>query len=211
MKLYYTQASPFVRKVSVTIIELGLRDRVQVIPTRWPHTWATQTVEFMPEFIADTPVGRIPALVTDEGLSLTDSSVICEYLNAEFGNYRLMPASGAARWRMLSVVSIANAVLEAHVSRRAELLRPAAERSQDFIKKMADRQMRCYCSLDAAAAGFGAEPDLAQICCGAACGYADFRFPQDDWRAAAPALGRWYDRFALRPSMRETMTAETPT
>ena len=73
MKLFRTPASPFVRKVMVAILELGLQDRIELVSTRWPHSWATETVPFAPDFAAATPVGRIPALVTDDGMRLTDS------------------------------------------------------------------------------------------------------------------------------------------
>lgn len=214
MQLFITPASGFVRKVRITIVELGLEHRFTFVPTRWPHTWGTQTVPFRPEFAAATPVGRIPALVTDGGLQLTDSSVICEYLNAEFGGYRLCPAGGEQRWRILSVLSMANAVLEAQAARRAEMLRQASpapsEYSQDFAGKMLARQQRCYQALEDKVAEFGAEPDLGQIAVAAACGIADFRF-HDDWQSRCPRLAGWYDRFRERPSMRATEPQETPT
>lgn len=210
MQLFVTPASPWVRRVVVCIIELGLEDKVEMIPTRWPHEWATRTVPFAPDFAQATPVGRIPALVTGQGLRLTDSSVICDYLNAEHGQYRLLPQAGERRWQILSQVAIACGALEAQISRRAELLRTGADRSDDFIDKMKTRALRCFAALDEAAGAFGSEPDLAQITAGAACGFADFRYAQDGWRDAAPRLARWYETFAGRPSMIRTRPAETP-
>lgn len=210
MRLFTTPASPWVRRCVVAILELGLRDRVEFVPTRWPHSWATRTVEVDPAFMAATPVARIPALVTDDGLRLADSSAICDYLNAELGGYKLMPAAGAARWEMLSVISIANGLVEAQISRRAELLRNAAERSNDYIGKMRQREQRCFVALEMAAGEFAAAVDLAQIAVGTACGYADFRYPEDDWRNFAPKLAGWYEGFSARPSMQATRPEETP-
>ena len=214
MRLFTTPASSFVRKVTVTIRELGIEDKVELIPTRWPHAWGTHTVPFRPEFADATPVGRIPALVTDDGVRLTDSSVICEYLNAEYGDYRLCPERGKERWRILSVISMANAVLEAQAARRAETLRiksdKPAEYSQDFVDKMMARQDRCYRVLEGMVGDFPGGPDLGQIAVGAACGISDFRF-HDIWRPSYPRVAQWYDRFRERPSMRATEPAETPT
>jgi glutathione S-transferase len=214
MKLFITPASSFVRKCRVTIKELGIEDRFEMIQTRWPHTWGTHTVPFREDFIDASPVGRIPALLTDDGIRLTDSSVICDYLNAEFGSYRLCPGSGKVRWQIQSVISIANAVLEAQAFRRAETLRKKSDKPQeysaDFEHKMIDRQDRCYAVLDGLADGFGSDPDLGQIAVGAACGISDFRF-HDIWRPSYPRLARWYESFRQRPSMRETEPAETPT
>lgn len=210
MKLFRTPASPFVRKVMVTILELGLEDRVELVSTRWPHSWATGTVDFAPDFAAATPVGRIPALVTDDGLRLTDSQAICEYLNAEHGNHRLLPPEGPARWRAMEFIAIANATLEAQILRRAETLRHPPERSEAFIRKMQARGLRCFAAMDAMVDRFGSGPDLMQICAGAACGFVDWRYGADDWRAVAPRLGAWYAGFRERPSMRATEPAETP-
>jgi glutathione S-transferase len=90
MKPFHSPASPFVRKCPVAIRQLGLDDRVEIIPTKWPHSWA--------------PIARIPALVTEDGERLTESSLICEYLNDELGYYRLCPQSGRGRWHILSMV-----------------------------------------------------------------------------------------------------------
>lgn len=209
MKLFRTPASPFVRKVMVTILELGLEDRVELVSTRWPHSWATETVPFAPDFAAATPVGRIPALVTDDGMRLTDSQVICEYLNAEHGAHRLLPPEGPARWRAMEAVALANACLEAQIARRAETLRHPPERSEAYLAKMRDRGLRCFAALDGMVDRFDPEADLAQIATGCACGFVDWRY-QDDWRGAAQRLAAWYERFRQRPSMVATEPAETP-
>src|SRR5690606_29045936 len=94
MRLFTTPASPWVRRCVVTAMELGIASKIEFVPTRWPHAWATQTVDFARDFAAATPVGRMPALVTDAGLLLADSFAISDYFHVEFGNIRLLPAYG---------------------------------------------------------------------------------------------------------------------
>ncbi|MBC5767884.1 glutathione S-transferase family protein [Ramlibacter albus] len=209
MKLFTTPASPWVRRCVVSISELGLDNRVERIPTKWPHTWATQTTEYAPEFAAATPVARIPALVTDDGIRLVESHAICDYLNAELGGYRLLPQSGRKRWELMSVISITSGALEAQISRRAELLRQPPVRSEDFIRKMHDREHRCYDALEQMTDAFTADVDLAQITLACALSYHDFRF-KEDWRSGKPKLTQWFERFIQRPSMQATMPTETP-
>jgi glutathione S-transferase len=218
LKLYHTVASHFVRKCTMTIKELGIEDRVEIITTKWPHSWGTETVPFLPDFVDASPIARIPALVTEDGIRLGDSSTICEYLNDEVGNFRLCPQSGRERWQILSVVSVATSgIMETQVMRRAENLRKREgspnpqEFSAAFVRKMKDRQARCYKRLDELVPSFTREVDLGQIAIGSACGMSDFRYPEDDWRAIAPNVARWYDKFRRRPSMRETEPGETPT
>jgi glutathione S-transferase len=192
----------------VTILELGIADRFEFVQTRWPHSWGTQTVAMPADFTAATPVMRIPALVTDD-VTLTDSHAICDYLNAEFGGFRLLAREGTARWRALATIAIASGVLEAQIMRRAELLRSDKERSDDFIAKMRDRTFRCFASLEERLSAFGETFDLAQITTAVACGYDDWRYGPD-WRGASPKLADWYDSVAERPSMKATYPAETP-
>lgn len=192
----------------MTILELGIEDRFEFVQTRWPHSWGTQTVAMPADFTAATPVMRIPALVTNT-VTLTDSHAICDYLNAEFGDFRLLAREGAARWQALSTMALANAVLEAQIMRRAETLRSDKERSDDFIAKMRDRTFRCFTALEKQLPTFGSTFDLAQITTAIACGYDDWRYGRD-WRGAAPELAAWYDAIAERPSMKATYPAETP-
>lgn len=192
----------------MTILELGISDRFEFVQTKWPHSWGTQTVTMPADFTAATPVLRIPALVTRD-VTLTDSHAICDYLNAEFGDFRLLAREGAARWRALATIAIANGVLEAQIMRRAELLRADKERSDDFIAKMRDRELRCLAALETHLPAFGATFDLAQITTAVACGYDDWRYGPD-WRGAAPKLAAWYDQVAQRPSMKATEPSETP-
>jgi glutathione S-transferase len=195
--------------VVVSILELGIGDRFEFVQTRWPHTWATRAVAHRPDFPQATPVERIPALVAGD-LCLGESHAICDYINGELGGFRLLAREGDARWRALADISIANGIIEAQISRRAELLRSDGERSNDFIGKMRDRTLRCFAALEKRVPQPGADFDLAQITTAVACGYQDWRYPSDGWRDVAPELAAWFDVASRRPSLRATEPAETP-
>jgi glutathione S-transferase len=213
MKLFWTPASPFTRKVCVSARELGIWDRIQVVPTVWPHVWATATIDFTPGLAETNPVARIPALVTDAGDELGDSTLICQYLNEVAGGDRLIPA-GTAAWRMWSLYAVADGILEAQVAMRAERLRPEANQSEGFLAKHNDRVARCFDRLeeriDELACAPDAMPDLAMITAGIACGYQDWRDWLPDFRPGRPKLAKWAEGFAARPSMTVTVPEETP-
>jgi glutathione S-transferase len=210
MKLFWTPASPFVRKVMVSAIELGLRDRIQIHPTYWPHDWGRRTIVLEPEFVAANPIARIPTLVTDEGVAIPESNWICDYLDSLGAKRRLLPQDGEARWKCVRMLAISDGALEAMIARRAETLRGLKERSEDFIAKQRDRIGRCLDRIERELDSILGEINLAQISSGVACGYMDFRYPEDGWRALRPRLSEWYERFATRPAMLQTMPAETP-
>jgi len=114
MKLHYNPASPYVRKVRVLAIETGLMERIELVPEK------VSPVDPNPDVVADNPVGKIPALVTDEGDALYDSRVICEYLDALHGGTRMFPERGEARWSALRRQALADGMLDAAVITRYE-------------------------------------------------------------------------------------------
>lgn len=213
MKLYWTPASPFTRKVCISARELGLWDRIEVVPTTWPLVWGYATIPFTPGLAEANPVARIPTLVTDAGDELGDSTLICLYIDSLDGRGRLIP-TGDAAWRMWSLYAVADGVMEAQVAMRAEKLRPAENQSEGFLTKQRDRIERCFDRLeqraDELACAPDAVPDLAMITAGCACGYQDWRDWLPDFRPGRPKLAAWAGAFAERPSLKVTRPTETP-
>ena len=209
MKLFWTPASPFTRKVCVAARELGLWDRIEIAPTVWPLDWGYATVPFTEGLSEANPVARIPTLVTDDGVPLGDSTLICQHLNSLVPTGGVIP-QGPEQWRMWSLYAVADGILEAQVAMRAEMLRPVAGVSQGFLAKQRDRITRCFDHLESRAVELDAPLDLAQITAGIACGYQDWRDWLDDFRPGHPRLAQWYERIALRPAMQATVPAETP-
>lgn len=194
MKLCYSATSPFVRKVVVAAIELGLDGRIERQPA---NAWdpATTLVEV-------NPLSKVPALVTDSGEALYDSPVICEYLDS-LGGGKLFPA-GAARWVALRQQALADGIMDAGVSARMEMQRPAEKQSADWAARQKAAIRRALDALEAEAAALDGTPTIGQVAVGCALGYLDFRYAADDWRKARPKLAAWYDGFAKRPSMSAT-------
>lgn len=199
MKLYHAPASPFVRKCLVTAIELGLEDRVERVPV------ATSPVEPDPQLDAVNPMRKIPALVTDEGEPLYDSSVICDYLDTLAG-HRLIPAEGAARWTVKRQEALADGLMDAAILRRYEIaVRPEEKQWQGWLAGQKRKVDGALDQMEREAAGLGDAVTLGTIAFGCALGYLDFRWADDEWRKGRDALARWYETFAARPAMRATV------
>ncbi len=200
MKLHHNPASPFVRMVTVTAREAGLADQIEEV-----FTGVFLPITAHEGVVSDSPLGKIPTLVTDDGMALFDSRVICEYLADLAPEKELLPASGAARWKCLSLQALGQGLADTAVNLRYETaLRPEELQWSEWIDAQRARIGR---SLDALANDRMAE--LADVTVGsisaAVClGYMDFRYPDEDWRASRPALADWYAGFAERPSMKAT-------
>lgn len=202
MKLYYAAASPFVRKVMATAVELGIADRIERISV------ATTPVNTDPALAAANPLGKIPALLTEDGDTLYDSPVICEYLIATAGDGALLPDEGAARWSALKLQAIADGLMDAAVLRRYEaVLRPEEKRWAEWDAGQCRKIAGALDALEAMVDTLAGPVTLGTIAVGCALGYLDFRFAEEDWRKDRPALAAWYEGFAQRPSMQQTIPA----
>src|SRR3979411_463066 len=93
MKLIFSQSSPFVRKVRISAIELGLIDKIEFVPTVVAPGQAND------DYSRITPLKKLPALILDNGDVILDSYVIAEYLDELAGGGKLIPASGPTRWK----------------------------------------------------------------------------------------------------------------
>src|SRR3954451_22246874 len=117
MKIFYSPASPYVRKVMVVAHELGLADRIERLPS------AAGPVARDAAIREHNPLGQVPTFFTDDGAVLYDSRVICEYLD-DLGGGSFF-GSGAARWRNLTDAALGDGLLGAALLARYEaVLRP---------------------------------------------------------------------------------------
>src|SRR6202166_494911 len=96
MKLIFSPASPFARKVRIAAIELGLIDKIEFVPATVAPGQPND------EYSRITPLKKLPVLILDNGEVILDSYVITEYLDELDGGGKLVPASGAARWKVKS-------------------------------------------------------------------------------------------------------------
>jgi len=199
MKLRYGPSSPFVRKVLVVAYETGLESRIERIATK---VWAPDT-----DIAKDNPLGKVPALILDDGEVLYDSPVICEYLDAFSGGKNLFPAA-PARWPALRLQALADGILDAAIARRHEGQRPPERQEPTLIARYANVMRRAMSALEEEADSWGESLTIGQIAAGVACGYLDFRFAAEDWRSGRAKLAAWYERFAKRPSMLATVPKE---
>jgi glutathione S-transferase len=195
VRLYTSNTTPFGRKVSMLAHEIGIADRLTI------------------EIVADTasealgrvnPLNKIPALALDDGTTLFDSRVICEYLDG-LHDARLHPPAGPDRWRALRLQALADGICDAAVLRLLEGRRPPAFQWPDWVAKQRRKVTQGLDALERET--LPSTPDIGTLAVLAALGYLDFRFAADAWRDHHPQLAAWFAAASDRPSFRAT----TPT
>lgn len=205
MKLMYSPASPFARKVRVASIELGLDDEIELV--------FTEVVPGKPNVAYSkdcNPLRKIPAMVTDDGTAIYDSNVICEYLDVQAGGGRLIPPDGDGRWRVLTHNALAQGMCEAAVLIRYEtFLRPEESRWPTWVDDQWDKIWSGLNFFESAPQSMEEPLNIAQLGLGCLLGYLEFRFADVDWRGDLPKLGTWYDVLAGRESFIKTDPAAT--
>lgn len=196
MKLYATMTSPYARKVRAIGVETGLRDRIEYVEA---NPWAPDS-----PLGALNPLGKVPALVTDDGDVLFDSPVICEYLDGLHSEPPFFPEEPAERTVALRWQALGDGLMDAMVAHRLEGLRAPELRSADWAAR---QRKTIRTALDFAEARVGdldGVRHIGHIAMACALAFLDFRLPEEAWRGAHPGLEAWYARFCENPCIKET-------
>lgn len=193
MKVLSSPASPYGRKVKITAKLKGLYDRITF------ETVAASDV-------GDTnPLSKIPALITDDGMSIYDSPVICEYLDAQVASPVLFPGEGMKRWQALTLAALGDGIIDAAILLVYEgRLRPAEMRVESWCQMQQAKIDQALDHLEAAPPAMDGQPDYGHVTLAAALGYLDFRH-EGKWRAGHPKMVAWLNAFdAAVPAFKET-------
>lgn len=198
MRLLASATSPFARKLRIVAHELGIAyDWVETAPMEDP-----------PALKAANPLVKVPALVLDDGTALVDSPVIAGYLLSLAAAQTLLPASGMAHWRGRTIEAVADGILDAAIGLRFEAAMGGEGRADVWAGRMRRAIDGGIAALPRLLAGYAAVAgdglSYPQVCAVVAADYLDFRFPQIDWRGAAPDLASLQQALTERPSFRDT-------
>lgn len=193
MKLFTNAASPFARKCRVIAHVLDLKlEETRTLPMQEP------------EFRRINPLGKIPALILDDGSVLIDSPVICEYLD-HAGGGTFFPTQSvwkedARRWKILGLQALGDGLADAAVAWMIE------GRQQTVNEASRTRHMAAViATLDVLErAKLADEMTIGEVAVACALGYLDFRMPDLDWKSSRPKLAGWYAKISEHPAMKAT-------
>ena len=192
LQLHWSPKSPFVRKVMVCVHELGLDGEIDKIRS------VAAMLKPNAALMRDNPLSKIPTLLLDDGSTLFDSVVICEYLN-DRAKGMLFPANGPEKWQALRWHALGNGLLDALILWRNEREREFP--IQALIDAFELKTQSVLALLEAEVNALAAAPlNIGSVTLGCALGYLDYRFDDLGWRQRAPALAAWFAVWRQRPS-----------
>ena len=183
-KILYSPASPFASKARMAAVHAGFEFESVV----------TKTDGVPADLIAANPLGKIPALITDEGKGVFDSKVIIQFLNRATGG-KLFPKNADKRLEAEMLESLADGIGDCAVAIMYERRqRPEDKQYQPWIDKQWAKVTRGLDHLEASAPKLPVKIHAGHIALAANLAYLNLRFPE--WAKGRPKLKRWLRKFS---------------
>ena len=196
MKLMMSPPSPFARKARVLIRETGQIDHIEEIHVQ------TSPLASPAEILAANPLGKIPALIREDGPAIYDSRVITRYLD-DMADAGLYPATSL--YEVLTLEATADAIMEATVGMVYGQRYRADAPSPDWDEGQWTKATRAISALNTRWMSHLSGPlNMGQIAMACALSYIDLRHDARNWRNGNDSLAQWFAEFDARPSMKDT-------
>jgi len=197
MELYLNATSPYARLVRIVLMEKGLADAVTL---KWCDPWANDA-----ELLKANPAGRIPALVTEEGTTLSESMLIAVYLDSVSPNPPMLPAASlgavlhlAGLGQNLMDAAFTTVIARKHYGNEiddSELGQRRSRAIQRLLKQLnselGEKQQ-------------GSPINLGEIAIAVALDYLAFRLAAVNWNEEYSQLQAWHAGVTTRTSFQQT-------
>ena len=186
--------SPFGRKSKITALVQGIIFEEKIIKV--------QEANFLDKY---NPLRKIPTLLVTN-LTIIDSDNICIYLDSISNKKTLFPKN--EYFNIVSMVSVADGLMESILERRMEIIRPNNEQSNNFISKQETRIARTIEWLENNWKNYNNNYlTMDQIAIACSLEYTNFRL-NNQWEKDSPNLIKWLDNFRQKDFMKSTIPLE---
>ncbi|SQC31984.1 glutathione S-transferase [Kluyvera cryocrescens] len=197
MKLVGSYTSPFVRKISILLLEKGMAFE---FVNEQPYSEENGVAQF-------NPLGKVPALVTDDGEYWFDSPIIAQYIELLGIAPEMVPHDPLAALKVRQLESLADGIMDASLASVRELARPAAQQSESEVLRQRQKISRSLDALEGYFVDGTLKPDtlnLATIAIACAIGYLNFRRIAPGWCVDRPNLVKLAETLFVRESFART-------
>lgn len=198
MKLIGSYTSPFVRKISIIMLEKGI---IFEFVNASPYSDESHVPQY-------NPLGKVPALVSDDQQIWFDSSIIAEFLELRGDAPALLPDDPLAALHIRQLEKLADGVSDAALVIVREQLRPGDLQSEEVLLRNREKIQRGLDMLEKNAAEKkhlnSEQVNLADIAVGCMIGYLNFRRVVPNWCVNRPALVKLAETLFKRESFART-------
>ena len=192
--LYNGPNSPFGRKTKITSLVQKITLEEKIIKV--------QEADFLDKH---NPLRKIPTLLVND-LTIIDSDNICIYLDSISKKKTLFPKK--EYFKIISMISVANGLMESVLERRMEKIRPNNEQSNNFINKQEIRISRTIKWLENNWNNYEENYlTMDQIAIACSLEYTNFRL-NNQWEKDCPKLIKWLNDFRKKDFMKSTIPLE---
>ena len=195
MKLFISPISPYVRKCVAVGILKGLDDKIEKVRAK----------DIGVDIGTLNPLSKVPTLTTDDGQTLIESSLICQYFD-DIGNGRkLYGDSVATRCRLQQIEAIGQGVLDAAVACRMEVREhPLEKQSAAWLERQGEKVTRGLAAIESLLGEIGPELGIPHITFACMLFFVDQHKVLPSWRERYPKLADWYARTRSHPALAKT-------
>ncbi len=191
MELFLNCTSPHARVVRIVALEKQFGD---VLDLSWVDPWSDDAA-----LLGVNPHARVPVLLTDEGVALSESLLICLYLDGLGGQRSLLPPT--QQGEVLNLAGIGQGLIDAAFNTVLARKHQGAEADGTPLGQRRWRAIeRSLKLLDEELGVPLTEPLLGDIIVAVGLSYLDFRLPEYAWQPAHPRLAAWDALMQARPS-----------
>jgi glutathione S-transferase len=197
MKLIGSYTSPFVRKISVMLLEKGITFE---FINEQPYNAINGVAQY-------NPLGKVPALITDEGEVWFDSPIIAQYIELLAIAPALLPTEPVAALKIRQLEALADGIMDAALVSVRELARPVEQQSESELLRQREKVSQGLDTLERYLQEGTLNVDtlnLATIAIACAIGYLNFRHVSPGWCVNRPLLVKLVENLFQRESFART-------
>ena len=208
MELYSIDWSPWVRKVRIAAIERGIESSIKLITTNIGFEDKTLKRFIDNKITKVNPSGRVPTLITDDGQSIYDSTVIVHYLDSIGNETPIIPEENKKKINCLKINALVDEIIDSLRHLSIENRREEHTRLPDWLEAL-DKKVRRGIEVIESNITFLSSPNtkvlnLANISAVILIGTIR-RNPSSPYNIFSDELNDWFKEMNIRGSVSETI------
>ena len=192
MKLFYSPSSPYVRMAHTVAILKDLDGKLEKPPAREQGVNLDKL----------NPLNKIPTLLTDEGETLIESRLICQYFDEVGDGPKLYGQDPQTRRRVLQQEALGHGVLDAAVlCRMEERMREPEMRSAAWLDRQGKKLELGFAAIETIVSRLGPSLGVPHVTFACMLFFIEQHNIYEGWREKFPKLAAWYDGVRKQPAL----------